>query len=689
MTSVKQQTRVSAALRLLLSILATASFVPAQTIAPKAPRRPAAGPPSGESRPQPPAPLPQRFEREGLRIDFTVAARTSGGTRKAEGGRASGVVAGADADATFRITYAETGQPVTGLHPNAWFSARGDTRPPTEAECKDKIRTFAGGLLSVRPEINLNSYYLLTLNHDNTITFINPQVAFNRTKLESIVPLPGAGADWTLSKNKEFLFVTLPEQSAVAVVNTVTRQLVSTIPIGNGNRPMRVTPDPDGRFIWVGLDGSPEVAVIDSTTLQLVASVPVGAGLHLIAFTADGRYAYVTNSAADTVSVVDARTFKKLSDIPTGKTPVPVAYSSAARFIYVAGINGTTITVIDPSRREVVKSIPVKRGVVALRFEPEGRYAFALNQADSTVSVIDAATNTIIGTSGVVKGPDQVTFTRNYAYVRGTESEKFSLIELGMVGKGKIAPVDVQAGQQPPGALPGEIGVSDMIAPTPEGNGAMIANAPDMMLYYYVEGMMAPMGTYTNYKRRPRALMILDQSLSEVAPGVYSSPVKLRTAGRFDVPFIIDQPRMVNCFEVHIAESPDAKPAADPHSVAVHAMFKNERLQVGDAVKLRFKITDGVNGQPLDGLSDVQVLIFEPPGVWQERQWAKAGEAGVYEVTQVFPRAGVYNVLVSIASRGLRYGDLPFTSIGVNDKPKSSATPQSDNLSPMGKSRTP
>jgi YVTN family beta-propeller protein len=624
-----------------------------------------------------------------LRIDFTVVARTPEGTRKAEGSRTGGVVAGADADATFRITYAETGQPVTGLHPNAWFSARGDTRPPTEAECKDKIRTFAGGLLSVRPEINLNSYYLLTLNHDNTITFINPQVAFNRTKLESIVPLPGVGADWTLTKNKEFLFVTLPEQSAVAVVNTVTRKLVSTIPVGNRNRPMRITPDPDGRFIWVGLDGSPEVAVIDSTTRQLVASVPVGAGLHLIAFTADGRYAYVTNSAADTVSVVDARTFKKLSDIPTGKTPVPVAYSSAARLIYVAGINGTAITVIDPTRKEVVKSIPVRRGVVALRFEPEGRYAFALNQADSTVSVIDAATNTVVGTSGVVKGPDQVTFTRNYAYVRGTESEKFSLIDLSMVGKGKIAPVDVQAGQQPPGALPGEIGVSDMIAPTPEGNAAMIANAPDMMLYYYVEGMMAPMGTYTNYKRRPRALMVLDQSLSEVAPGVYSSPVKLRTAGRFDVPFIIDQPRMVNCFEVDVAESPDAKPAAGPHTVAVHAMFKNESLQVGDAVKLRFKITDGVDGRPLDGLSDVQVLIFEPPGVWQERQWAKAGEAGVYEVTQVFPRAGVYNVLVSIASRGLKYGDLPFTAIGVTDKPKSGAAPPSDNLSPMGKSKTP
>jgi len=677
-----RETRVSATLRLLLFILATANFVQAQTISPKVARRPAADRRSGESGPKAPASLSQRFEKEGVRVDFTVVARTG------QGSPTSGVAAGADATATFRITYADTGQPVTGLHPNAWFSARRDARAPSEAECKDKIRTFAGGLLSVRPEINLNSYYILTLNDDNTITFINPQVAFSRTKLESIVPLPGAGADWVLSKNKEFLYVTLPQQSAVAVVNTITRKLVGTIPVGRRNKPMRIALDPDGRFVWVGLDGSPEVAVIDSTTRQLVATVPAGAGLHLIAFTQDGRYAYVTNSAADTVSVIDAQTFKKISDIPTGKTPVPVAYSSLGGFIYVAAINGTDIAVIDPARRQVVKNIPVKRGIVALRFEPGGRYAFALNQTDNTVSVIDAATNTIIGTAGVVKGPDQVTFTKRYAYIRGTESEKFSLIELGMVGKGKIAPVDVQAGQKPPSTLPGEIGVSDMIAPTPEGNAAMIANAPDMMLYYYVEGMMAPMGTYTNYKRRPRALMILDHSLSEVAPGVYSSPVKLRTAGRFDVPFIIDQPRMVNCFEIHVGDSPDAESPHSGSSIAVQPMFKDERLHVGQAVKLRFKITDRSNGQPVNGLTDVHVLIFEPPGIWQERQWAKAAEPGIYEVTQVFPRAGLYNVLVSVPSRGVKFGDLPFTPVPVNDKTKSDATTRSNNFSPTEKSKT-
>ncbi|HXG67999.1 MAG TPA: hypothetical protein VNO70_23075, partial [Blastocatellia bacterium] len=501
-----------------------------------------------------PAPdsVSQRFEREGIVVDFSLRA-TPGAD-----GKQQGLVAGADAVVEFRVMDKRTGQPVTGLHPNGWISARKSERAPNEAECRDRIRAFTGGLLSVRADIDLNSYLLLTLNHDNTITFINPQVSFNITKLESIIPLPGAGADWALSKNKDALYLTLPELSAVAVINTVTRKLVGTIPVGEKVKPMRIALQPDGRYAWVGLDGSARIAVIDTETNKLAATVPVGAGLHTIAFTADSRFAYVTNSAADTVTAIDTKTLSKVADFTVGKTPVPIAYSSASGLIYVAALNGGAVTVIDPARQQVVKTIPMRRGVVALRFDPSGRYGFAVNQVESTVSVIDASTNTIVGASEVVKSPDQVTFTGRYAYIRGTGSEKFSLIELSEVARtGSVAPVNIQAGRQAASALPQEIGVADMIAPTPEGNAVVIANTPDRMLYYYVEGMMAPMGTLQNYKRKPHALLVIDRSLAETAPGVYTSPIRLKQAGVFDVPVMIDQPRIVNCFELKVAESPD------------------------------------------------------------------------------------------------------------------------------------
>lgn len=631
------------------------------------------GPSQSRQNPNPNSPSPatkaplsvsQRFEKEGIVVNFTLQSQPD------EKGNNHGLRAGADALATFSLSDSRTGQPLTGLHPSAWISSRTTTQPPNEAECRDRIRAFIGGLLSVRADIDLNGYLLLTLNHDNTITIINPQVSFSRTKLESIIQLPGAGADWALSQNKELLYVTMPEQSSVAVINTVSRKLLTTIPVGKGVKPMRIALQPDGRSVWVGLDDSPGVAVIDTATNKLAGVVTVGAGLHNIAFTPDSLTAFVTNSAADTVSVIDAKKLIKLTDIPVGKTPVPVAYSSASRMVYVAAINGATITAIDPVKRQAVAHISTGRGVVALRFAPGGRFGFVVNQVESTVSVLDAATNKLVGSTSVVKEPDQVVFTDRYAYVRGTGSEKFSLIELSGVGQGKLSPVDVVAGRQAASALPDEIGVSDMIAPTPEGNAAMIANTPDQMIYYYVEGMMAPMGTFSNYKRRPHALLLLDRSLSEVAPGVYSTPIKLTRAGRFDVPLLIDQPRLVNCFQLEVAESPEGERQRSGANLAVEALFTERRFKPQENIPLRFKLTDPSTKQAVTGLKDVQVLIFEPPGLWQQRQFAQEVSPGVYEVTQAFPREGQYNIMLQVSSRGVSFADLPFTVVSVIKNPQ-------------------
>jgi YVTN family beta-propeller protein len=341
----------------------------------------------------------------------------------------------------------------------------------------------------------------------------------------------------------------------------------------------------------------------------------------------------------------------------------------------VAELNGTNVSAIDTATRQVVARIPVGRGVVALKFDPSGRFGFAVNQKESKVSVIDSSTNTVVGSTPVAKGPDQVAFTKRFAYVRGTGSEKFSLIELGDLAKGKISAVDVQAGQSPASAVPAEIGVADMIVPTPEGNSALIANTPDGMVYYYVEGMMAPMGTLKNYKRRPRALMLLDRGLSEVAPGVYSAPLTLNASGRFDVPLLIDQPRIVKCFGLEVAESPDGSKSRPSASTSVEAAFRGRRFKPGEAVTLKFKITDPATGRPVEGLKDVQVLVFEPPGVWHQRVWAVEKGEGVYEVSQVFPAAALYNVMVGIASRGVSFADLPLTAVTVAHDPANGAAP--------------
>ena len=67
---------------------------------------------------KPPSTISQQFEKEGILIDFILNALPG------SDGKEQGLVAGADAMVSFKVTDKRTGQPITGLHPNAWMSAR-------------------------------------------------------------------------------------------------------------------------------------------------------------------------------------------------------------------------------------------------------------------------------------------------------------------------------------------------------------------------------------------------------------------------------------------------------------------------------------------------------------------------------------------------------------------------------------
>lgn len=591
----------------------------------------------------------QQFEQDGVRIEFTLrSVEPDQGRQEARVGQTM--------LAEFALRDSRTGQPLALGKPKAWMNARLSDTVAAERSCTDKIRSLASGQLGSRPDLDLNRYAIATLNHDKTITFINPHVAFAPTKLEHIVTLPGLGTDWLLTRDGRSLYVTLSDEGAIAVIDTTTHRLIQTISTGASSRPTRLALQPDGRTVWVGLDGTAQIAVLDPETHSITKTIAVGEGPHTLAFSDDSMYLAVTNGLANTVSVIDLRTASVIANIASDKMPVALAYGSAAKRFYIGSLNGNVIGVIDPAAARVVATIPTQPGVVALRFEPTGRFAVFVNQLASTLSVVDTATNAVIGSTTVVKDPDQLTFTERYAYVRGIESEKISLIDLADLRRGKPAPVEIQAGQHAPSTVPDQLGIADMIVPAPEGNTVMVANAPDQTLYFYQEGMMAPMGTFSNYKRMPRGILILDRSLKEVAPGVYRAPVTFTKAGKYDVPLLIERPRMMHCFQATVQASlGGVSTAAAPRPPIVRTDVGAEPVSARVPTSLTFTLLDATTQQPLAGLRDVQVLVFEPPGTWQQRHYAREEGPGRYTVVQSFPHAGEYRVMVQTLSGHLRY----------------------------------
>jgi hypothetical protein len=224
--------------------------------------------------------------------------------------------------------------------------------------------------------------------------------------------------------------------------------------------------------------------------------------------------------------------------------------------------------------------------------------------------------------------------------------------------------------------------VSYVIAPAPDGEGVVMANGADHTIYYYMEGMMAPQGTFQTYKRAPRALMVRDQSLRELAPGEYVSRLQPERPGRYVLPLLLNSPRAMHCFDVNVGGvAANGEPVPSDLLTEAQVVVPGG-LQAGQRARLQVRLTDGRTGQALTGLGDVQVMVMQLPGLWQQRQLAQEVSPGLYEVEQRLLHAGRYRVRIGVDSRGKGFDALAPTDFDVGLMPAPLST-----LSSSGNSR--
>jgi YVTN family beta-propeller protein len=586
----------------------------------------------------------QKLVEQGIAVEFTLEAPAA----KAK------VKAGEDANIKFKVTDTATGTPVKGLNLSAWISLRAREEKLANAEqCHEKIRSYLTGSMRARPDVDLNSYYIIALNRTPDISVIDPLLGFGGSKLLTLVMLKSPGEDWVLTNDREKLFVTLPLVNQVAVIDTRSWKVSQYI--DTGVKPTSIALQPDQKYIWIGNDEGSGVTVIDAGTLKVAAQIATGAGHHELAVSGDNQYAFVTNRDSATVSVIDVAKLEKLKDVKVGPNPASLALSELSKAAYAVSETDGSVAVIDP-RGELMTRIEGKPGARMIRFTPDGRYGFVVNTRENTVNIFDTASNRLLHEVKVGDAPDQVVFSDTFAFIRSLETESVAMIRLATIGK-EIDANNFPGGQGKPGA--GSMPVrAASIVPAPEGNAVIIANPVDRVLYYYTEGMAAPMGNFQNYRREPLAVAVVDRSLRETAPGVYSTMVKLPASGNYDVAFLADSPRIAHCFNSSAEANPLLKEEATV-ALRLEHQTKEHEVRVGRKFSLRFKLIDTNTNKPKDDLRDVRVLTFLAPGTWQRRDIAKPVGHGEYQIDLTVPQSGVYMVFVQAPSMHVRYQDLP------------------------------
>jgi YVTN family beta-propeller protein len=436
-----------------------------------------------------------------------------------------------------------------------------------------------------------------------------------------------------------------------------------------GVNPVRAAFQPDEAYLWVGNDAvqadQSGVTVIDPVGQEVVAFIPTGAGHHELAFSADSATAYVTNSESGSLSVIDTVNLEVMRELPVGGQPAALAISELTGNIYVADAGTGEILVLDGPTLGSMARLRSRPGLAAMRFSPDGRWGFIANPEVGQVAILDAASNKLVYELPIDGRPDQISFSPTAAYIRTQSLPAIVLIPLAdLAGLGTISVLTVPVGQVAPAEYVSGP-AAEAVSTTAEKGTMVIASPADDQVYYYVEGSQSPLGSFQGHSLRPRAVTVIDRSLHEEAPGLYTGSVRVPVSGTYEVAFLLDSPRVVHCFEMTVEPNPGL--AGQRASVPPQLEFAPgaREVKVVEALELQFSLTDPASNEPLAGLEDVMALASQTAGNWNQRYVAQSLGDGLYAIEITLPSAGLYSVYFAVPSLQVSPNALPSLNLRV------------------------
>ena len=587
------------------------------------------------------------YEHQGIVIDLTLS-------------RPPGAELSSGQPAGFELNISDhaTGSPLSGVYPAVWLTAQAPNQAPRPAadaqQCRDRVQTLVGGSLFSEVALDLNVFHVLTLNDDASVAVVDPRFGFANPRLLRRIALPGNGYDWALSHDQQRLFVTVPEQDTLILIDTTGWRTQHTELPGH---PRRVALQPDQRYLWVTLDSG--VAVFDSQPdhdrLRRAATIDTGSQALAIAFSPDSRHAYLANREAGTVSIIDIATLSLVDTLATGPQPVSMDWSTLADALYVSHAGDGSIVAIDGQTHQIRARTWSEPGLGMLRFTPNQRWALMVNPRTDRLSILDAASHRIVQSGLVERRPDQIAFSNDLAYIRHRDSSTLLMLTLDDPDIGRpgvpIPVVDTPGGDQPPGrmALPTP---AAGIVKVPGASAVVLSNPGDQAVYFYKEGMAAPMGQFLSPDSAPRAVLALDRSFKERRkPGLYQTWVTLPAPGDYDVVLFVDAPRVVHCFTLTVP-GPRTQPTTAGLRFVVVA--PTAALRAGKPARLHFKlVADGPLPTPVGAGLPVTALVASDSGLWSQQQALSTARDGSIELKFKPPLAGDYRVYLQSDALGL------------------------------------
>jgi YVTN family beta-propeller protein len=257
-------------------------------------------------------------------------------------------------------------------------------------------------------------------------------------------------------------YIGLFKDNAVAVLDTGTNTVLTTIPIPTGPHGLVITPD--GRWVYASSDGDSKVSVIDTQTDKVTATIEVGKTPHGLAITKDGRWVLSAVFGTGMVAFIDTTT-NQVAGQAAVANPHNIAISPDGTMAYVASQapNAAALAILDLGKKAVTGSVPLDKVPRALDMSPDGKQLFFTLAGSDSVQVLDTATNKITTQIAVGASPHHPRFTAD-----GKEALVVAQ------GPGELDILDPAADSQTATVKVGKM--PHWIALTPDGHTAYVTN---------------------------------------------------------------------------------------------------------------------------------------------------------------------------------------------------------------------
>ena len=205
-------------------------------------------------------------------------------------------------------------------------------------------------------------------------------------------------------------YVTNQYSYNVGVIDVASATQIATIPIPNGASPFVVRVSPDGSRLFISTNTT-TVYIVDTQTRQIISSVQVGFAPNAFAVNPDGRIIYVSASFGGTVTEVDMFSGTALRTFTVGGIAQDMAVTRDGARLYVANESGY-LTEITLQSGQVTATISLDGAAFGVGVTPDDAQAYVGIHSVGEVQVFNLQSRRLAATLSVGGNPRRIAFSQ-------------------------------------------------------------------------------------------------------------------------------------------------------------------------------------------------------------------------------------------------------------------------------------